>query len=160
MDRHIPGLLVTSLTIGLLLPSAALGQSAGWSLLRLDEGTELPYPADIVTVRAEPDTPGQVFTSADGRVRLHAFTLTNERNETPAQFIRRVIVDDRRNLTYERVTRRFFVFSAPENDRILYRRCNFAPDRRIHCFDLRYPRREKRAFDAIVTRMSRSLRPH
>jgi hypothetical protein len=70
-----------------------------------------------------------------------------------------VIVDDRRNLTYERVSSRFFVFSAPEGDRILYRRCNFARDRRIHCFDLRYPRTEKRAFDGIVTRMSHALRP-
>jgi hypothetical protein len=29
----------------------------------------------------------------------------------------------------------------------------------IHCIDLQYPRREKRAWDAIVTRISLSLRP-
>jgi hypothetical protein len=153
---RILGILGCILT--LLAPSAAVAQRAGWSVLRLDGGTEVPYPTDLFTDRAERDTPGQVLTSADGRARLHVFVLQNDRNETPRQFIRRVIVDDRRTLTYERVTSRFFVFSAPEGDRILYRRCNFARDR-IHCVDLRYPRAEKRAFDGIVTRMSLSLRP-
>ena len=120
----------------------------------------MPFPADLFTVRAGEGTPrGEVFTSADGRARLHIFAFANERSETPAQFIRRVIVDDRRKLTYQRVARDFFVFSAPEGDRVLYRRCNFSRDRMIHCVDLRYPRAEKRAFDPITTRMSLGLRP-
>ena len=85
--------------------------------------------------------------------------MPNERNESPVQFIQRVIVDDRQKLTYERVARNFFVFSAPENDRILYRRCNFSRDRLIHCFDIRYRRAEKQAWDDVVTRMSLMLKP-
>jgi hypothetical protein len=50
------------------------------------------------------------------------------------------------------------VFSAAERDLILYRRCNFAGGA-IHCFDVRYPRAEKRAWDGPVTRMSLTLRP-
>jgi hypothetical protein len=144
-----------------LLPQFASAQSgAGWTELRDEQGTSVPYPADVFTQRtSEGDTPGQILTTADGRARLHLFVRPNERNETPAQFIKRVVVEDRRNLTYQRVTRNFLVFSAPEGDRILYRRCNFARDRRIHCVDLRYPRGEKRAWDAIVTRISLSLRP-
>ena len=43
---------------------------------------------------------------------------------------------------------------------ILYSRCNFSQGRRaIHCFDLLYPQEEKRSWDAIVTRISLSLRP-
>ena len=137
---------IVACSLVLLLPSAAIAQRAAWTMLSDGEGTELPYPGDIFTERTERDTPGRVLTSADGRARLHVFVLPNDRHETPRQFIRRVIVDDRRNLSYERVTDRFFVFSAPEEDRILYRRCNFARDRRIHCVDLRYPRREKRAW--------------
>jgi hypothetical protein len=152
--------IACSLMLGcVLLPQSAQAQP-GWAVLRGDQGTSVPYPADIFTQRVtEGDTPGQVLATADGRARLHLFVRTNERNETPEQFIRRVIVDDRRNLTYERVTRNFLVFSAPEGERILYRRCNFPRDGRIHCVDLRYPRGEKRAWDAIVTRISLSLRP-
>jgi hypothetical protein len=137
----------------------ALPAQGRWTTYRNDSGTTVPLP-DLFAVRAGEGTPrGEVFTSADGRARLHIFAFTNERNESPAQFIKRVIVDDRRKLTYQRVARDFFVFSAPEDDRILYRRCNFARDRMIHCVDLRYPRAEKRAFDGIVTRMSLALRP-
>lgn len=154
------GLCLSLLGLLPLPPSAAAQPAAQWTTYRNASGTSVPFPADLFTVRGGEGTPrGEVFTSADGRARLHIFALANERNESPAQFIRRVIVDDRRKLTYERVTRDFFVFSAPENDRILYRRCNFARDRMIHCVDLRYPRVEKRAFDGIVTRMSLSLRP-
>lgn len=153
---------IACLMLGCLaLPPAAAAQSgAGWATLRDEHGTSVPYPADIFTQRTrEGDTPGVILTTADGRARLHLFARVNERSETPAQFIRRVIVDDRRTLTYERVTRNFLVFSAPEGDRILYRRCNFPRTRMIHCVDLRYPRGEKRAWDGIVTRISLSLRP-
>jgi hypothetical protein len=60
--------------------------------------------------------------------------------------------------SYRRVAGRFFVFSDARGDLILYRRCNFTGTA-IHCFDVRYPRDAKRAFDATVTRMSYSLAP-
>ena len=120
----------------------------------------MPFPADLFTVRAGEGTPrGEAFTSADGRARLHIFAFANERNESPAQFIKRVIVDDRRKLTYQRVARDFFVFSAPENDRVLYRRCNFSRDRMIHCVDLRYPRAEKRGVRRAGDADELGLRP-
>jgi hypothetical protein len=40
-------------------------------------------------------------------------------------------------------------------------RCNFsggAPGV-VHCFDLKYPQEEKGSWDAVVTRLSLSLRP-
>jgi hypothetical protein len=134
-------------------------QAQQWTTYRNASGTTVPFP-NLFTVRAGEGTPrGEEFTSADGRARLHIFALPNERNESPVQFIKRVIVDDRRKLTYQRIAGDFFVFSAPEEGRVLYRRCNFARDRMVHCVDLRYPRAEKRAFDGIVTRMSLGLRP-
>jgi hypothetical protein len=149
-----------SLAAAILLCLLALpAQAQQWTTYRNADGTTVPYPADLFTLRAGEGTPrGEVFTSADGRARLHIFAFANERSESPAQFIRRVIIDDRRKLTYERIARDFFVFSAPEGERILYRRCNFS-SRMIHCVDLRYPRGEKRAFDPITTRMSLGLRP-
>ena len=43
---------------------------------------------------------------------------------------------------------------------IFYSRCNVsATGGTLHCFDLQFPAAERPAWDAIVTRMSRSLRP-
>jgi hypothetical protein len=64
----------------------------------------------------------------------------------------------RSQLDYERGTPSFFAISAVKNNTIYYSRCNFSHSA-IHCFDLVYPEREKRAWDAIVTRISLSLRP-
>jgi hypothetical protein len=157
-SRSLP--IAMGLLLGISAQSAAAQPAARWTTYQNDSGTIMPFPANLFTVRAGEGTPrGEVFTSADGRSRLHVFAIPNERNENPAQFIARAIVDDPRKLTYQRIARDFFVFSAPENDRVLYRRCNFARDRIIHCLDLRYPRAEKRAWDGVVTRMSLGLRP-
>jgi hypothetical protein len=64
-------------------------------------------------------------------------------------------------LDYVRIARSFFAISSERDDVILYSRCNFSGGARgvIHCFDLKYPREEKRSWDAVVTRISLSLRP-
>ena len=139
----------------LLLCSAAQAQWATFSDAR---GTSVQYPRAMFSVPAgSGEPPGPMLQSADGRARLHVFTLENAGRATPAEFIRRTVTDQRERLSYRRVTNRFLVFSAAEGDLILYRRCNFAGA--IHCFDVRYPRAEKRAWDGPVTRMSFSLRP-
>jgi hypothetical protein len=140
----------------LLLCSAA---QADWASFSDSRGTSVQYPREVFSVAAgSGEPPGPVLQSADGRARLHVFTLGNERRASPAAFIARTVTDRRERLSYGRVTNRFLVFSAAEGDLILYRRCNFVRAA-IHCFDVRYPRAEKRAFDAPVTRMSFSLRP-
>ena len=147
---------VTAIMAFLLLCSAAQAEWASFSDAR---GTSVQYPRDIFTVAGGTgEPPGPTLQSADGRARLHVFTLANDRRASPAEFISRAITDRRERLSYKRVTSRFLVFSAAEGDLILYRRCNFA-GAAIHCFDVRYPRSEKRAWDGAVTRMSFSLRP-
>lgn len=142
---------------GILLPTLA---RADWATLSDARGATVQYPRDIFTVAGGEGEPrGRVLGSADARARLHVFTLSNERGESPAQFIRRVVTDRRERLTYQRVARNFFVFSAPESGLILYRRCNFSSEAMIHCVDIRYPQSEKRAWDDPVTRISLSLRP-
>ena len=139
-----------------LLCSAA---QAEWASFSDSRGTSVQYPREVFSVAAgSGEPPGPMLQSADGRARLHVFTLGNERRASPAAFIARAVTDQRQRLSYRRVTNRFFVFSAAEGDLILYRRCNFAGPA-IHCFDVRYPRAEKRAWDGPVTRMSFSLRP-
>ena len=132
---------------------------AEWSIFSDSRGSSVQYPREVFSVPAgggEP--PGPVLQSADGRARLHVFTLPNERRASPAEFIRRTVSSQGERLSYKRVTDRFLVFSAAQGDLILYRRCNFVAAG-IHCFDVRYPRADKRAWDGPVTRMSFSLRP-
>ena len=64
-------------------------------------------------------------------------------------------------MDYQRVTPSFFAISGTYQGAIYYSRCNFSSNAggAVHCFDLKYPKREKRAWDDIVTRISRSLRP-
>jgi hypothetical protein len=68
---------------------------------------------------------------------------------------------DKRILDYSRVTNRFFAISGVNEGQVFYSRCNFAPgpDPTIHCIYLYYPQHETRAWDATVTRISRSLGP-
>ena len=153
MDMRIISLAIAAL---LVLSTSA---QAEWASFSDSRGTSMQYPREVFSVAAgNGEPPGPVLQSSDGRARLHVFTLPNERRASPAEFIRRSVTDQRQRLSYKRVTNRFLVFSAAEGDLILYRRCNFS-GRSIHCFDVRYPRAEKRTWDAPVTRMSFSLSP-
>jgi hypothetical protein len=146
--------------VALFLFSLPVGARAEWVTYAGENGTTVPYPRDLFSVPdTRPGMRGVRFNSPDGQAELNIFTLTNDRNETPKQFIRRVVRDQGYGLTYRRVTDRFLVFSAPEQGRIIYRRCNFPRGPLIHCVDIRYPLAEKRAFDAVVTRISLGLRP-
>src|SRR5262249_6977633 len=154
-------MLLASVAAAVLLPlPVAMAQSdAQWRVFTNTDGTMVQYPADVFpSDRVAESADGSVFTTCDDRAQLQIFTVRNERNESPAQYLTRVFPTDRRLLDYDRVASNFFAVSENREDRILYRRCNFV-DRLIHCIDLNYPRREKLAWDGIVTRISLSLRP-
>jgi hypothetical protein len=158
---HFPREAFAGLVIAVLCsPAWAQSGSLGWSTFTDRSGTVVLYPRGLFAIDAGEDIPrGPLMTTADGRARLHIFALSNESNETPAQYLRREYPRDRRTLSYDRVSHRFFAVSGTRDGRILYRRCNFSADRMIHCIDIRYPLGEKRAFDPIVTRISLSLQP-
>jgi hypothetical protein len=104
---------------------------------------------------------GRQFKSENGRAVLAVYSQRNE-GDTPATYVRKNFKVPRERTDYERVTPTFFAISAVHAREIYYSRCNFSGlsgDGAIHCFDLRYPARDKRAWDPIVTRMSLSLRP-
>lgn len=155
--RGVQLLLCAGFTAGVCLTTAPA--RAEWVTFSDGRGTSVDYPREIFSLpTGEGQPPGPTLGSPDGRARLHVFTLANERRASPAAFIRRAVADTREKLSYKRVSNRFFVFSDARDDLILYRRCNFVATA-IHCVDIRYPRAEKRAWDAQVTRMSFSLRP-
>ena len=121
------------------------------------------YPAGIFSVpdgKAEKGV-GERLSTHDGRATLSVYARANERGETPASYLHPYLLTPRSQLDYQRVTPSFFAISALKEDMIYYSRCNFSRSGTgaIHCLDLVYPASEKRAWDAIVTRISLSLRP-
>jgi hypothetical protein len=125
-----------------------------------DYGTRLEYPASIFSAAGQAEAGvGQRFESEDRRAVLSIYARENEDGDTPASYLKKNLRQS--GLQYERVTRSFFAISMEREGTILYSRCNFSRSARraIHCFDLVYPRAEKRAWDPVVTRISLSLRP-
>jgi hypothetical protein len=128
-----------------------------------DFGTRLEYPAGLFEVfdgESEKGI-GERWSTADGRAFLTIYSRPNEAADTPASYLKNNLRVARAALGYERVTRSFFAISSTREGVVYYSRCNFSAHARgaVHCFDLTYPQREERAWDAIVTRISRSLRP-
>jgi hypothetical protein len=127
-----------------------------------DFGTRIQYPAGIFSPAGKPEKGvGQRFERADGRAILSIYSHPNEAGDNPATYLRHNLRVSRSALDYARITRSFFAISSERGGVILYSRCNFSGGARgaIHCFDLKYPQEEKRSWDAVVTRISLSLRP-
>jgi hypothetical protein len=104
---------------------------------------------------------GRRYKSPDGRAKVAIWTQRNTRHDTPVSYLHRTFNIPRATVDYERFTNDFAVISGLFGTRVYYIRCNFSPrSGSFHCFDLAYPVREKQAWDGVVARMSRSLRPH
>jgi hypothetical protein len=143
-------------------PDVAAEGSSEWGQYRDKElGLTFDLPAHIFSLdSAKRERPGTLFSSPDGHAQLRVFGFVNKTNDTPRQYLRRTARTDQANYTYVRIASTFFVVSGTRDGVIFYRRCNFSSSaaKRIGCIQLDYPQREKRVWDAAVTRMSRSLR--
>jgi hypothetical protein len=149
---------------GLAPGNAQEGERAiGWTTFSIPQsGTRVDYPATVFSISEgkSENGIGQRFRTSDERASFSIYSTPNDAGETPATYLRNNLRRPRSALQYERVTSSFFAISEETTDIIYYSRCNFSNNNRtIHCFDLIYPFREKRAWDPIVTRISRSLRP-
>jgi hypothetical protein len=104
---------------------------------------------------------GQRFERADGRAVLSIYARSNKTGETPKTYLRKHLRVERSKLDYVRIAPSFFAISSERDGLVLYSRCNFSGGAHgvIHCFDMKYPQEEKRSWDAVVTRLSLSLRP-
>jgi hypothetical protein len=145
----------------LAMTSCPAHAQRSWVEYRDGRGTRVEYPQDIFSIQAGAEGGGQVLTTRDGRARLHMFSMENPKALAPREFMRSHFPASRSTLTYDRVARNFFAVSTRREGMIVYLRCNFSSARggTLHCVDIRYPQDEKRAWDAIVTRISRSVRP-
>ncbi len=150
--------------VGLSGPAAGQAQEGvvGWTTFSVPQfGTRVDYPATIFSISEgkSENGIGERFRTSDGRALLSIYSTVNDAGETPVTYLKNNLRRPRSSLQYERITPFFFAISEETKDTIFYSRCNFSNNRRIHCLDLVYPYPEKRAWDPIVTRISRSLRP-
>jgi hypothetical protein len=138
-------------------------QAPGWATFVIPEyGTRVEYPAGIFVPTGDPEKgTGRRFDTSDGRARLSVYARDNDAGDTPAAYVGKNLRVQRNALDYQRIAPSFFAISMERDGLIYYSRCNFSRGggRAIHCFDLIYPQAEKRAWDAVVTRISLSLRP-
>jgi len=102
---------------------------------------------------------GRRYRTADGRAKVAVWTEHNTRRDTPAGYLRKNFKFPRGTVDYARFTPEFAAISGVYGHKVYYLRCNLSPQGAFHCFDLAYPVREKRSWDHVVMRMSRSLRP-
>ncbi len=127
-----------------------------------DRGTAVDYPAALFSVEAgAPERgSGREFRTEDGRAQLIVYTLPNEERRNPRSYLERHLLLAPGALEYTRVARRFFAISGVRDADVFYSRCNFPHRRRgdMRCVFLQYPEREAKAWDAVVTRISLSLR--
>ena len=162
--------LVGIVLLGTAVPLAVQAQVRGdsdaaeWTTFYVpDFGTQIEYPAGIFSKDegASEKGIGRRFTTADGRSTFVIYSRANDDRDTPASYLRKNLKVSRSNLDYERIAPSFFAISSVRQGSIFYSRCNFSSDAggAIHCFDMIYPQEAKRAFDYVVTRISRSLRP-
>jgi hypothetical protein len=149
--------LLLAAALGVTQPGFAQEQTS-WMQYADRSGTRVAFPVDVFPSGAGPAEQGrgQRFRTNDGRAQLAIYTLANLLRESPATYLRNRLRVSSAMLTYRRVTPRFYVLSSARDGFIYYSRCNFA--RQIHCIYMTYPEHEKRAWDALVTRVSNSLR--
>jgi len=144
------------------LALSTFGAPEGWSsYVSPETGTAVEYPANVLSVRgdsSERESEAR-FRTPDSRAKMSVYSLPNDGRESPRSYINRHLRIDRSRLTYERITDKFFAISGTREDLTFYSRCNFVPkpNGTMHCVYLQYPEREERAWDGIVTRISRSL---
>jgi hypothetical protein len=136
-------------------------EGSGWSRFHDPKlGISFQFPAHIFPQEATDEGErGAVFSTADGRARLRVVGFVNSRNQTPRSYLAQIPGYRTEKFHYVRTTSRFYIVSGVRDGVILYRRCNFSrrAERRVSCLQLEYPQNDKRPWDEVVTRISRSL---
>jgi hypothetical protein len=121
-----------------------------------DSGTSLEYPRGIFAAH-EYSEGHLVLHTRDQRAVLKIYTEV-QKGQTPSDKLKEALqIRGEVTVDYSRAAGSFFAVSGTRGDQTFYTRCNLA-DGYFHCFDLIYPTRETAAWDAIVTRISRSLK--
>ncbi len=131
-----------------------LQQSAIW------HGRRLPRISVHPARSSAENGDGQTFRTADGRAQLSIYGAYNASADTPQSYLDNYFDFQGAVVGLKRATARFYVVSGTRDKNLFYERCNFPPrhDDVIDCLTITYPAADKAAWDAVVARVSRSLR--
>jgi hypothetical protein len=150
--RSVFGLVIFA---ALLSPSESAAQSLHWTRFAIPEtGTSVDIPSSIFTAPGKRERTRQQFLTSDGRADLTVQSEPNSSGDSPAAYLQKK--NPPSHIFYKRITSNFFVVSSTRDNNIWYDRCNFS-NRYIHCVLINYPANEKRRWDVVVTRISRTL---
>jgi len=140
------------------VPTLASAADTEWRRYVIpSSGTSVDMPVSIFTSDAgPPDTgTGRKFFTEDRRADLTVQSVPNPGNDSPGSFLAKMRPPA--GIIYKRITSDFFVVSSIRGDRIWYNRCNRGQGT-MNCVLINYPAAEKRQWDEVVTRISRTLR--
>ncbi|MBG0811603.1 hypothetical protein IY145_19825 [Methylosinus sp. H3A] len=122
-------------------------------------GTTADVPKDWSMGAAPENDDGRVFTSPDKRsvIIVYGGFRTFQKEQEIAD---RLAPGEGETITYKRRSKDWVAVSGTKGDRIFYRKsllsCRGAVWNNV---SIEYPASEKKKFDALVTRVSHSLRP-
>ena len=141
-----------------LAPTLAIAANAEWRRYVIPStGASVDMPVSMFTSDAGPpeNGTGRRFFTEDRRADLTVQSMPNPGNDPPATFLAKMRPPA--GIIYKRITSDFFVVSSIRGDRIWYNRCNRGRGT-MNCVLINYPAAEKRQWDDVVTRISRTLR--
>ena len=155
-----PYILAVAVLLSLLVTESLAG-SLKWTVYEDDQfGCVLDYPAGLFHAEVpNPDEPRR-FSSPDTDVYFRIKGVENASGWSPQAIREKYLSADMPgDVTYDRTKSDFVVLSGYRGQSIFYTKVAVSTDRHSACiFEITYPREQKKAFDKIVTRMSRSLR--
>lgn len=131
-----------------------------WAIYKDDtQKCRLNYASGAFTLGKKDDEEFQRFSGPNRDIYFRVAGLPNEEDLSPRE-IRAEYIKNRGNseIVYERTKSEFLVLSGIRDKKIFYSKIAVSPNNKNICvLHIVYPRKDKRKFDAIVTRMSRSF---
>jgi hypothetical protein len=161
--------MCTSLRLILLLVALGIptvASAEGWRRYTNDRfGTSVEVPASFRAQHAPANDDGRTFVSSDGGSRIlvygsYAPSVIVDTFAAYRRWTKEQALQDGYELSYDAAGKDWFALSGARGDRIIYLRVLAScPDRSVgHHVSIEYPAAEKGRHDAVVTRLSRSLR--
>ena len=146
---------------GLFIVIPAPGHAAPWEVYQDDtEKCRLDYASSVFVRGKKDEEDFQRFSGPNKDIYFRVAGLPNDEGLSPKE-IRAEYVKNRgkSEIVYERTKRDFLVLSGIRDQKIFYSKIAVSPNTKNICvLHIVYPQKAKRAFDPIVTRMSRSFK--
>lgn len=152
--------ICSCIMLGVFISLPTSGNAATWAVYQDDtEKCRLDYASSVFTLGKKDAEDFKRFSGPIKDIYFRVAGLTNDEGLSPRE-IRAEYIKNRgkTEIVYERTKTDFLVLSGVRDRKIFYSKIAVSPNNENICvLHIVYPQKDKRAFDAIVTRMSRSF---